>query len=64
MAPGSVPGVVLYVVFALVTGLGAYLIGAHFRGRRTGVLVALGTLAFFLALAAAMWALFAGFAAG
>ena len=63
MPAGSLLGVVLFALFALLTALGAYLIGAHFRGRRTGVLAALATLACFAALAAAMLALFATFAA-
>lgn len=62
MPAGSLLGAVLYVLFTLLSALGAYLIGAHFRGRRTGLLAALATLAFFLALAAAMWALFTTFA--
>jgi hypothetical protein len=48
---------VLFALFALATAAGAYLIGAHFRGRRAGVLAALGTLAFFAALGAGMWAM-------
>lgn len=63
MPAGSLLGVVLFTLFALLSALGAYLIGAHFRGRRTGLLAALATLAFFIALAAAMMALFATFAA-
>jgi hypothetical protein len=61
---GSLFAVVLFALFTLLSALGAYLIGAHFRGRRTGLLAALATLAFFAALAAAMVALFAGFAGG
>jgi hypothetical protein len=52
----------LFVLFALLSTAGAYLIGAHFRGRRTGVAAALATIAFFAALAAGMWALFVAFA--
>lgn len=52
----------LFVLFALLSAAGAYLIGAHFRGRRTGVTAALATLAFFAALAMGMAALFAAFA--
>ena len=62
MPAGSILGVVLFALFALLSALGAYLIGAHFRSRRTGLLAALATLAFFIALAAAMMALFATFA--
>lgn len=64
MPAGSIFAVVLFTLFALLSALGAYLIGAHFRGRRTGLLAALATLAFFAALAAAMWWLVADFAAG
>lgn len=42
---------VLYVVFTLLSTVGAYLIGAHFRTRTVGALMALGTLLFFVALA-------------
>ena len=52
----------LFVVFALVAAAGAYLVGAHFRGHRAGLLAALGTLAFFAALGAAMWALLGAYA--
>lgn len=62
MPAGSLLGVVLFALFALLSALGASLIAARFRGRRAAVLAALTTLAFFLALAAAMWALFAGYA--
>jgi hypothetical protein len=61
---GSLLGVVLFTLFALLSALGAYLIGAHFRGRRAGFLAAVATLAGFAALAAAMLAIFARFAAG
>lgn len=43
---------VLYVVFALLSALGLYLVAAHFHSRRLGVVLALLTLAFFAALAA------------
>lgn len=49
--------VVLFVVFALLATAGAYLIAAHFRGRRAGLVAAFVTLAFFIALAAGMWAM-------
>jgi hypothetical protein len=61
---GSGLAVVVFVLFALLSAHGVYLIGAHFRGRRTGLLAALATLGFFAALAAAMMALFATFAGG
>ncbi|HEX2165056.1 MAG TPA: hypothetical protein VHM02_14025 [Thermoanaerobaculia bacterium] len=48
---------VLFAVFTLLSTAGAYLIAAHFRGRRAGLVAALVTLAFFVALAAGMWAL-------
>lgn len=63
MPAGSLFAAVLFTLFALLSAVGAYLIAAHFRGRRAGLLAALSTLAFFAALAAAMVALFAGFAA-
>lgn len=62
MAGSSLLAGALYVLFALLSAAGAYLIGAHFRGRRTGVAAALATLAFFAALGAGMWALLAAFA--
>jgi hypothetical protein len=61
---GSLLGVVLFTLFALLSALGAYLIGAHFRGRRAGFLAAVATLVGFAALAAAMLAIFATFAVG
>lgn len=42
---------VLYVLFTLLSAVGAYLIGAHFRTRTVGALFALGTLLFFVGLA-------------
>ena len=57
------PPAVLFAVFALAAAAGAYQIGAHFRGWRVGLVAALGTLAFFAALGAGMWALVASFAA-
>jgi hypothetical protein len=60
---GSGLAVVVFVLFALLSAFGVYLIGAHFRGRRTGLLAALVTLGFFAVLAAAMLTLFATFAA-
>ena len=63
MDAGPGLAVVVFVLFALLSTHGVYLIGAHFRGRRAGLLAALATLGFFAALAAAMWALFAKFPA-
>jgi hypothetical protein len=60
---GSGLAAVVFVLFALLSALGVFQIGAHFRGRRTGLLAALVTLGFFAVLAAAMLTLFAGFAA-
>lgn len=62
MEVGSGLAVVVFVLFALLSAHGVYLIGAHFRGRRTGLFAALATLALFAALAAAMLAIFATFA--
>lgn len=62
MAGSTLLAGTLFVLFALLSATGAYLIGAHFRSRRTGVVAALGTLAFFAALAMGMAALFAAFA--
>ena len=42
---------VLYVVFTLLSTVGAYLIGAHFRTRAVGVLMGMVTLLFFVGLA-------------
>jgi len=41
---------VLFTVFALLAVAGAYLVGAHFNGRRLGVVLALAAAAFFAAL--------------
>jgi hypothetical protein len=60
---GSGLAAVVFVLFVLLSALGAFQIGAHFRGRRTGLLAALATLGFFAALAVAMLALFATFTA-
>lgn len=46
---------ILYVVFTLLATVGLYLIGAHFHSRRLGLALAVGSLAFFTALA---WGLF------
>lgn len=61
MAGSTLLAGILFVLFALLSATGAYLIGAHFRSRRAGVTAALATLAFFAALAAAMWALFGAY---
>lgn len=45
---------ILFVVFTLLATVGAWLIVAHFRGRRAGVIAALVTLAFFVLLAIGM----------
>lgn len=59
--PVLLPAIV-FVVFALLSAAGAFLVGAYLRGSRSGLLAALGTLAFFAVLAAAMVALFSTFA--
>jgi hypothetical protein len=41
----------LFCFFALASALGAYLITAHFRSRKAGVLAAVSTLLFFVVLA-------------
>lgn len=41
---------VLFLTFTLLAAVGAYLIGAHFRGRTTGVLFGLGVVIFFMLL--------------
>jgi drug/metabolite transporter superfamily protein YnfA len=40
----------LFVVFALLSVVGAYLVGAHWRDRRAGIVAALLTGLFFAAL--------------
>lgn len=42
---------ILYVVFTLLSVVGAYLIGAHFRSRKAGVIFGLAVLLFFIGLA-------------
>jgi hypothetical protein len=49
---------VLFSLFALLSGTGAYLILAHHRGRGAGLLGAFLTLLFFAALYAGVIALF------
>lgn len=44
------PPALLFVAFALLATAGAYLLGAHFYGRRTGAVLALAAAAFFAAL--------------
>jgi hypothetical protein len=55
---------ILFSLFALITAIGAWSIGAHFRSHRAGALAALVVLTFFAALAVAMWWLVTGFATG
>ncbi|HEX4498684.1 MAG TPA: hypothetical protein VIE43_23600 [Thermoanaerobaculia bacterium] len=47
----------LFVVFALLSVAGAYLVVAHWRGRRAGVVAALLTALFFAAVLAGLLAL-------
>jgi hypothetical protein len=47
----------LFVVFALLSAIGAYLVAAHWRGRRAGVVAALLTALFFAALLTGLLAL-------
>jgi hypothetical protein len=47
----------LFVVFALLSVVGAYLVAAHWRGRRAGIVAALLTALFFGALLAGLLAL-------
>ncbi|HEY0515011.1 MAG TPA: hypothetical protein VGH73_24160 [Thermoanaerobaculia bacterium] len=41
----------LFCLFALLSAIGAYLVTAHFRSRRAGIVVAGLTLLFFVGLA-------------
>jgi len=50
----------LFALFALLSGAGAYLVVAHWRGRAAGVGAALLTLLFFAALLAGLWTLMRG----
>ena len=47
----------IFALFALFSGIGAYLALSHFRGRRAGVAGAVLTLLFFAALYAGLVAL-------
>jgi drug/metabolite transporter superfamily protein YnfA len=47
----------LFVVFALLSVIGAYLVAAHWKGRRGGVVAALLTALFFAAVLAGLAAL-------
>jgi drug/metabolite transporter superfamily protein YnfA len=42
--------ILLFVVFALLSAAGAYLVVAHWRGRRAGIVAALLTVLFFAGL--------------
>ena len=48
---------VLFVVFTLLSIAGAYLVAAHWRGRRAGIVAAVLTALFFAALLAGVLAL-------
>jgi hypothetical protein len=50
----------LFLLFALLSAAGAYLAVAHARGRTAGVWAAVGTILFFGALLAGLWALMRG----
>ena len=45
---------IIFTLFALFSGVGAYVFLSHFRGRRAGVVGALLTLIFFAALYAGL----------
>jgi hypothetical protein len=47
----------LFLVFTLLSVIGAYLVAAHWRGRRAGVVAALLTALFFAAVLAGLLAL-------
>jgi drug/metabolite transporter superfamily protein YnfA len=47
----------IFVVFTLLSAVGAYLILAHLKGRRAGAVAALGTVLFFTVLYAGLLAL-------
>ncbi len=49
--------VVLFLLFAVLASLGAYFITAHQRSRRAGLVAALVTAIFFVALAVGVMAL-------
>jgi len=47
----------LFLLFALLSAIGAYLVVAHWRGRAAGAWAAALTVVFFAALLAGVWAL-------
>ena len=47
----------LFLLFALLSAVGAFVAVAHWRGRAAGALAALLTALFFAALLAGLWAL-------
>jgi hypothetical protein len=49
------PPLALFLLFALLSSVGAYLAVAHWRGRKAGVWAAVGTLLFFGALLVGLW---------
>jgi hypothetical protein len=50
LEPVEVLPALLYVLFTLLSAVGAFWIGAHFRNRRVGAVAAAAVLFFFLAL--------------
>lgn len=54
------PPNLVFALFALIAAAGAYLIAAHFRGRRAGLGAALLTLIFFAAVFGGMIVLLRG----
>jgi hypothetical protein len=48
----------VFALFALFSGVGAYLLLSHYRGRRAGLVGALLTLLFFAALLVGLLSLF------
>jgi len=50
----------LFLIFALLSVVGAYLVIAHWRGRRMGILAALATALFFGALLVGLGVLLRG----
>jgi hypothetical protein len=48
---------IIFVVFTVLSAVGAYLVLAHSRGRRAGAVAALGTVLFFTVLYAGLLAL-------
>jgi hypothetical protein len=50
----------IFIAFTLLASGGAYLILAHFRSRRAGLVAALATFLFFVALFAGLIALMRG----